>query len=105
MLLTFILYICGFILSMIYGIFSTVEFTLNTTKISTAITYFVSHLVYLGSFFPIADFMQALGMIISFMTGMYIIRLILMLFHMLPWFGKKVDLPKSSWHNQHNNHR
>lgn len=96
MILSAFFYIAASIINFIYAVFSAISFQFPE-QVSSSFTYFVSYFRYAGIFFPIADFMSALGYIITFMTLMYLIKIFLWVFVFLPFIGKVIHLPDHAY--------
>lgn len=58
-------------------------------NVETSITYFIGFLGYANGIFPVDTLLQALGTLFLFEFAWYSLKLILFVFALTPWFGKK----------------
>lgn len=91
-----LLVVTGF-LYLVAQLFSVFAFVIPS-QIEDAFTLFFSWLHVFDGVFPVTDLVLALLFIISVEAGMYLAKMFLWGYSLIPWLGKKADLPK---HGQH----
>lgn len=86
-----LLIIAGF-LFLVSQLFSLVSLAVPT-QIATAFDTFFDYVHIFDGFFPISDFLLALLFLIALETGLYLVKIFLFGFSLLPWVGSKAELP------------
>lgn len=95
---TILLIVSGF-LSLLIKLFSLVSIAIPDA-IEGAFGLMFSYIHVFDGVLPVTDVLAALLLIISIQAAMYIIKIALMGYALLPWFGRKTDLPKHERHDR-----
>lgn len=95
MILTAIILFGSLMLSLIAQLFSLLNFVIPS-QIADSVIYFISFLAYVKPIFPIDTLMQSVGVVLSFYALIYVLKIILWAYAMLPWVGKEIPLPTIS---------
>jgi len=101
MIIDFVLLLLGFLLDMIYNLFSFFSFVIPT-EIANAIVKFFSYARIGDVFFPMSDILLAIFTIFSVWILMYSVRLVIWVFSLIPFIGKHVNFPKVKAHKNKN---
>lgn len=85
-----ILYVLGSFVALVGNAFSLIQFAIPQQFVD-AVGYFVSKLAYISGFINVPDILAAIGWLLTFITYWYIVKLILWVFSLIPWFGKSIS--------------
>lgn len=92
MITDFILVLIGSFIALISGALSLISFVMPQA-VFQSISYFIGFLDYASGIINITELMAAIGVLLSFYGIMYSVKIILLIYHAIPFFGKKVDFP------------
>lgn len=91
MIIDLIVIVITLFLSIIHGLLSLLNFVIPN-QIAEAIEVSIGYTAYLTGILPVQEIMTAMLSFLSFLIVWYGAKLVMKIFHMLPWVGKKVDL-------------
>lgn len=99
-----LLFIVGAIVSVLSGIFSGLSYAIPSV-IQNVIGTALGYISYFNGFFPIypnssfsglantIGIFTIVGYYLQFILVWYLVKLALFVFHMIPWLGKKLEMP------------
>jgi len=90
MITDIILYIIGSFVGLISGAFKLINFAIPSQFVESS-AYFILKLSYLTGFLNIGDILVAVAWFLTFTTYWYMIKLVLWVFSLIPWFGHQVS--------------
>lgn len=93
MLIDIILYVVGSFVGLVSSAFALVTVTIPG-EFTESVAYFVAHLNRLSGIVNFPDIFEAMAWFLTFTTYWYVIKLVLWVFALTPWFGKKMS-PKA----------
>lgn len=93
MISTIFLLLIAFFLSIVTGLLGLLSFIVPV-QIQTAIETAIASVAYFTGVLPVQNIMTAMLAFLTFLITWYGVKLAFMLFHMIPWVGKKIDIDK-----------
>lgn len=101
MIFDVIFWLGGAVLNIIATLFGVLQFVIPQ-QFFDAFDYFLSFSVYLDALLPLETFFTAAGVLVSFFTLYYSIKVVQWAWHHVPWFGKHKSLPTVKGRSLHN---
>lgn len=95
MIPNFFFIIIDLFLLIVIGVFSLVTFTVPP-QIASSLTYLINYFNYARGIVPVNDLLEASIAILTAWILIYSVKVFLWGFSIIPFFGKKTDLPKHS---------
>lgn len=89
----FIFLVASLLLGILSVLFGAISYVLPVGFFS-AIVYFLGHFLYLKGWFDVDTFFQVVGVWFVGITAIYLFKIILWAYSLIPWIGRRAHLPK-----------